>query len=64
MKNPKISKLKLDHKIGNHYTSFQKDVFVAVGKIPLGQTKSYQGLGVKLDFLMEVALWVVLSVKI
>ena len=51
MRNPKISKLKLDHKIGDHYTSFQKDVFAAVGKIPLGQTKSYQGLGREIGLL-------------
>ena len=51
MKNPKISKLKFNHKIGNHYTSFQKDVFVAVRKIPLGQTKSYQDLGREIGLL-------------
>ena len=60
MRKSKIVNLQTQSKIGDHYTSFQKNVFAAVKKIPLGQTKSYQGLGVKLDFLMEGALWVVL----
>jgi len=45
MKNPKTAKFKFNHKIDDQYTSFQQDVFEAVKKIPLGQTKSYQDLG-------------------
>lgn len=45
MSDPKLAKLKFNHRIGVQYTSFQKDVFSAVKKIPLGETKSYQDLG-------------------
>ena len=45
MSNPRIVNLQFDQSIDAKYTDFQKDVFAAVKKIPLGQTKSYQELG-------------------